>query len=60
MRPRRPLELDGAARADCSGNAAWSGVYVAVDILCSKIVGLYEAEVGSFLVPGILLASLEA
>lgn len=60
MRPRRPLELDGAARADCSGNAAWGGVYVAVDILCSEVVGLYEAEVGSFLVPGVVSASPEA
>lgn len=59
MRPRRPLKLDCAARADCSGNAAWGGVYVAVDILCSEVVGLHEAEVGSFLIPGIMSVSLQ-
>lgn len=57
--PRRPLELDSAARADCSGNAAWGGVYVAVDILRSEVVGLYEAEVGSFLIPRIVSVSLQ-
>lgn len=41
--PRRPLEFDGAARADGAGDAAWGRVLVAVDVLCSEVVGLYEA-----------------
>lgn len=58
--PRGPLELDGAAGADGAGDAAWGRVNVAVDVLCSEVVGLYEAEVGSFLVPWIVSTSLEA
>lgn len=60
VRPRRPLELDSAACADGAGDAAWGRVLVAVDVLCSEAVGLYEAEVGGLLVPGILLASLKS
>lgn len=52
--PRRPLELDGAARADGAGDAAWGRVLVAVDVLCSEVVGLYEAKIGSLLVPRIV------
>ena len=58
--PCCPLELDGAAGADGSSDAAWGRVYVAVDVLCSEFVGLYEAEVGGFLVPVNVSASLEA
>lgn len=59
MGPRGPLELDSTAGAHGASDAAWSRVYVAVDVLCSEVVGLYEAEVKSFLVPGVVSASLE-
>lgn len=60
MGPGGPLELDSAAGADGASDAAWGSVYVTIDVLCSEVVGLHEAEVSGFLVPGVVSASLEA
>lgn len=40
--PGGPLEFDSAAGADSTSDAPWGRVYVAVDVLCSEVVGLYE------------------
>jgi hypothetical protein len=57
--PRCPLKFNGAAGADGASDATWGRVLVAVDVLCSELVGFYEAEVKGFLVPRIVSAALQ-